>query len=259
MTGFYLLDHPPRTAQYRDPRRGRVEHIMLHVTTQPFDLIGEDTHAEELAAYTTRRTTPGSYHSVSDRDSTVPMVPDHMEAFGSRHGWNETTWHHAIAGSTDWDSLSDEHRAAYGIRAAEACARASRAHDVPAVRANPATRSRGFLGHADADPDRRTDPGWNDTEWNEFLRVVAGLVSAPIVWKEPAPGRFWGTGRWPKWHVAADGAVTSVNGAPEIKQLTEFGIAHPDEPITRAWWDEDLDRLILESEADGGTFALPTR
>lgn len=256
----YLVEHPPARAQYRNPRRGAIEHIIVHVTTQKPDLVGEDGNAEKAAAFIAGRTdAAASYHQLTDRDSTIQLVPDEWEAFGARDGWNRTALHVSMATDTNWSAMSAAERGQYGLRCAEVCADWVRAYNIPITRGSTVGRTAGFYAHADVDPDRRTDPGWDGNDWAGFFATVRTLVRPSKVAVVEARGNMWKGGRWPKWDIYADGRIVPVNGAPVTEQLTDYGIAAPAHPITDAWRDDDLDRIVLESEADGGTFALKIR
>lgn len=103
--GYYLLDHPPASPQYRRPRRQPLSGaIGWHTTEGALDRIAPDTGAENVAAYIARRTDPGSYHAIHDSDSTVLMLPDDAEAFHvAADGINRFTVGQAAAmRTTDW-------------------------------------------------------------------------------------------------------------------------------------------------------------
>lgn len=103
--GYYLLDHKPASPQYRRPRRQPLSGaIGWHTTEGALDRIAPDTGAENVAAYISRRTDPGSYHAIHDSDSTVLMLPDDAEAFHvAADGINRFTVGQAAAmRTTDW-------------------------------------------------------------------------------------------------------------------------------------------------------------
>jgi len=96
--------------------------------------------------------------------------------------------------------------------------------------------------------------------WDKFQHEINLRIAKHMQIELQAPGRFWTGGRWPGWVIKRDGSVVSKNGAPQLVKLSDilrpFGVTRPSSDITAAWWDEDLDLLVLKSEADGGTFAL---
>lgn len=90
------------------------------------------------------------------------------------------------------------------------------------------------------------------------VEILESAFMAPsVVCTVPAVGMWDWEGRYPKWRVFDTGKVESLNGAPEPKQLSEFGVVSLDHPITSAFWDPFDGILVLESAGDGGTFALP--
>lgn len=121
MTGYYLLDHKPASPQYRRPRRQPLSGaIGWHTTEGALDRIAPDTGAENVAAYITRRTDPGSYHAIHDSDSTVLMLPDDAEAFHvAADGINRFTVGQAAAMRTvDWHPSDPQTVAIIGRMAA---------------------------------------------------------------------------------------------------------------------------------------------
>lgn len=258
----YLDEHASKIPQQRVPRRGEIRHIIVHTTEQPPDLTGEDVRAEQLARYLLGAERYGSYHKVTDRDSTVVLVEDGNEAFGAQGGWNPTSLHVSIATQADgWTSMPDDLQQQYGLQAAQVVADWCRKHGIPAQRIEPDKTQTGILGHGHVDPARRHDPGFTDQQWAAFISTVRQILEGgdPVCVVE-APGRFWAAGqRWPLWRVYSDGRIVGIDGAPETEQLTDFGVARPDEDVSDAWWDADTNRLVLLSEGDGGTFALAVR
>lgn len=258
----YLDDHKTKVPQQRKPRRQAPRIIVVHTTQQQPDLDGADTGAEALAEAILHSDRPASYHRVTDRDSVVRLVEDANEAFGARGGYNQIALHVSMA--TDafkWDQLTVAQRRDFGLRCAEVVAEWSRAHNIVAAKITKDqvdAGARGVCGHGDLDPDRRSDPGWDADEWAGFLAVVIGILTggAPVCEIE-MPGSFWsGVGRWPKVRVYSDGRLVPINGAPRFQQLTDFGISKPNHPITDGWYDDHTGRIVIESEGDGGTFAL---
>lgn len=200
-TGFYLLDNPPARTQGQYPRRngGKLTGtVVLHTAENPTDFEGVDTGAEAVANYIRTRTTPGSYHRLTDKDSLIKLLPWEWEA------WHETTVNNWAVGisiavrAADWSKMTiliqdqylmncvaaavDFHNymlSEYGIK-------------VPArllSRAEAVARKPGFIGHGMIDTTRRSDPG-RDFPWEYFLRLYAqatGQAPKPPVVKPPAP------------------------------------------------------------------------
>lgn len=187
MSAYYLLDHPPARDQYLLPRRGLERGVVVvHTAENTPDYVAFDGGAEAVARFIAERTTPGSYHELVDSDSSVPMVPDHAEAFGDGTGSNAWAWHLSIATRADvWPWAPPEWSEGAVEQAARAAARyAGRLRSrtgivIPArriTRAESESGVPGFISHGDRDPDRRHDPG-AEFPWAAFLARFAELTT----------------------------------------------------------------------------------
>jgi hypothetical protein len=176
----YLETHPPKVRQFRTPRRAKPSGlIVVHTAESVLDQIGEDTGAEDVAAFIARRTDFGSYHTLVDSDSRVRLVPFDAEAYGDGTGSNPFAIHISFAcKASGWSGMSDAKRKAMirnGAAAAyEAAAWLKETHGIevpPArvTRAESEAREPGFISHGERDPGRRTDPG-ADFPWPVFMR-----------------------------------------------------------------------------------------
>lgn len=204
-TGYYLLDNPPARSQYRTPRREKPSGvIVIHTAESPADQTGPDAGAENVAAFIRRRSDPGSYHALSDSDSTLKLVPWSYEAWQDGTGSNP----HAIGLSVAcqaaaWPTLPQSWRdgAINGLAALarDAAAWLESEHGVivPAriiSRAESEQRKPGFIAHGTPvgrDPARRSDPGIH-FPWDQFLTAFAQEEEVP----QPAvtvdsKGRTW--------------------------------------------------------------------
>lgn len=191
--GYYLLDHPnPNYKQYRETRRNGATvsgGIILHDAEGGTDLDGADMGAENVARYISVRTTPGSYHVLVDRDSTIPMVPLDYET------WHDTTSNNYTVGiSVAWNKadlarMTPAQREAYyhpfaaAVRDAVAWF-ARRGITVPTgrflSRDEIVARRPGISTHSRMDPSRRSDPfGTGSPYESEFLAVLNGATSTP--------------------------------------------------------------------------------
>jgi hypothetical protein len=187
-TGIYLIDHPPRTQQFRCPRRVRPSGIIgVHTAESIGDEIGPDSGAENVARFIANRTTFGSYHLLADSDSIIQLVEFRCVAYHiGTHGLNEhTIGVSAAAQAAKWNTYSKTWREATVRNMARASARAARwlhrtyGITVPARRitlAQALAGHRGFLAHGDADPARRTDPGAT-FPWTLFLNTYAAEMA----------------------------------------------------------------------------------
>lgn len=177
---IYLEDHPPRTRQFRFPRRATPSGlIVVHTAESILDAIGEDTGAEGVASFIENRLDFGSYHTLVDSDSIIRMVAFNAEAFGDGTGSNPFAIHISFAcRTTDWVKMTPAQQDAYLRNGAKAAAEAARwlkinhGVTVPAMRISKADSDRrlpGFISHAERDPARRSDPGLM-FPWVKFMR-----------------------------------------------------------------------------------------
>lgn len=182
----YLEDHPPRTRQFRTPRRAKPSGlIVVHTAESVMDVVGPDTGAENVAAFIAGRSDYGSYHLLVDADSIVQLVPFDAEAYGDGTGSNPFAIHLSFACSTtDWQRMDPKKRAAFLRNGGRAAARAAVwLRDVHGVEVPPARVSRsasdrrvpGFISHAERDPARRSDPG-PAFPWAQFLGEYVAAV-----------------------------------------------------------------------------------
>lgn len=184
----YLDDNPPNHQQFRCPRRQRPSGIIgVHTAESHPDESGPDTGAENVARFIRTRSGYGSYHLLADSDSIIQLVEFRCVAYHiATHGLNEHTI--GISAATQahrWNGLDASYRDAMVRNMAKAAAHAARwlkqhyGITVPARRISLAQAlrgERGFLAHADADPERRTDPG-STFPWDDFLGYYAAEMN----------------------------------------------------------------------------------
>lgn len=189
--GAYLIDHPPARSQwFREPRARLTGCTVLHDTESIFDAIGEDTGAENVAAWIRRRSNPGSYHDLVDSDSWVHLIPWHLAAFHDGTGSNHWALSLSFACRTvDWARMAPAKRAgmlAQGARAFAAQQVYRKQVWAPYTRLRVISKRQsdaghsGFIGHGHRDPGRRSDPGtipphifpWQ--EWLDACRTELG-------------------------------------------------------------------------------------
>jgi hypothetical protein len=185
---YTLLAHPnPHLRQYRDPRRETPSGvIVIHTAENSPDVTAPDDGAENVAAWISRRTDPGSYHRLCDSDSIVALVPWSFEAWHDATGTNpHSVGISAATRATDWPSKPRAWRDGCIGRMAFAAAdyahwlRATHGIDIPARRVSAdeaRARIPGFVSHAELDPGRRTDPG-AEFPWDQFLATYQWLRS----------------------------------------------------------------------------------
>ncbi|HXH36915.1 MAG TPA: N-acetylmuramoyl-L-alanine amidase [Plantibacter sp.] len=187
----YLYEHQNRFSPVRangrrfwgyPKRTARIDLIAIHTTESTFDLIGQDTGAENVAAFQSTTERPSSYHRIVDRDSTIVCLPDEATAFGVI-GYNSRTLSLALAlRGVDW---SDPVKAAAAEpmlrRAAVVVAEWCRVHGVPPVpvsKPQADAGKRGITSHGQLDPARRSDPG-AAFPWARFLELVRQGTPTP--------------------------------------------------------------------------------
>lgn len=209
----YLVANPPKTRQYRRPRREKPSGVgVVHTAENTPDIDGADGAAEAVAAFIQGRSDYGSYHDLADSDSIVDLVPYDAEAYHDGTGSNPHSY--GVSGATQaarWPFLPALRRRAMVRNMAKAAARYAawieREHDVviPArriTREQSEARVPGWLAHGDRDPERRTDPG-KDFPWETFLKDYHRFRS-PV-----------GTPKWDRLYEQADKIIRSNKpGAP---------------------------------------------
>lgn len=167
---YYLLDHPnPHKDHFYATRRGSVLAIVVHITAGLEDL---DTNADQSAEATARyaATTPKSvsWHSGSDTDSSLDLLPAEYTAFHVK-GYNSRTYGHEISKAhTDWSTMDPVWVTATLTRAADHLGPIAKRLGIPLRWATRAELDHaiatngdpvGFIDHHQLDPDRRSDPG----------------------------------------------------------------------------------------------------
>lgn len=183
--GFLLLDRPnPNGPHFYPTRNRKLLAIVVHVTAGLEDLDTVDDHsAENTAEYCRTTDREVSWHSGSDTDSWVDLLPSSCTAWHASN-YNSSTYGHEISKKhTDWRTMSPQWvektlRRAAGLRViAEAngipIRKATRAELDREIAKGAAGQPVGFISHAEVQPQDRTDPGWvNNADtfpWAQFL------------------------------------------------------------------------------------------
>lgn len=191
--GAYLIDHPPRIAQYGKRSSwtpGRPTGLtVVHTAESVLDVVGPDTGAEGVAEFIRTRNTYGSYHDLVDADSALQLIPYEYGAFQDGTGSNGMALSISFAlAAVDWPRLTSERRHAFLVNGARAHARQQAwlaANDYPRTPPRRITRAQsdagvaGFISHAERDPARRTDPG-AQFPWVEFLTLCTAAVAGHL-------------------------------------------------------------------------------
>lgn len=182
MTGFYLLDRPnPNGPHFYETRRNPILAIVGHITAGLEDLDGTNDHsAERTAAYAASTERQVSWHSGSDADSHLYLLPASYTAFQCQ-GYNSSTYGHEISKATvDWSTMPAEWVTDTLTEAADCLRPVVHEHQIPLRLATKAELDRaiatggppvGFLAHSDLDPERRRDPGAN-FPWARLFALI---------------------------------------------------------------------------------------
>lgn len=189
----YLEDNPPARSQFRRQRRAQVTGaIVVHTAENTADTSGTDGGAEAVAYFIAHRSDAGSYHTIVDSDSAIQLCRYEWEAFHEGTGGNRWSLGLSFACRADqWPTLPSTWRDRALQRAAGQAAdmarwvRRTTGIVVPSRRITAAEYRAGrpgFVGHAELDPSRRTDPGPR-FPWATFLNYYATAIQKP-----PPPG-----------------------------------------------------------------------
>lgn len=184
--GYYLLDHRnPNGNHFYTTRNLALTAIVVHITAGLEDLdASDDRSAENTAAYAASTDREVSWHSGSDADSYLYLLPPHYTAWHASN-YNSSTYGHEISKAhTDWRSMPAEWVEKTLRNAAQCLAPVVRQYRIPIRKASRAEVDRarvtgvpaGFISHAEVQPADRTDPGWvrgvDTFPWARFLELV---------------------------------------------------------------------------------------
>src|SRR5688572_18604113 len=107
--GFYLLDRRnPYGDHFYTTRNNRLLAIVVHVTAGADDLDAlDDLSAENVSGYAATTDRDVSWHSGSDTDSWVQLLPAHYTAWHASN-YNSCTYGHEISKrTTDWRNVPE--------------------------------------------------------------------------------------------------------------------------------------------------------
>lgn len=199
--GYYLLDRPTRRKNWYTTRRSIIRAFVIHCTAGLEDLDGVDDHsAEATARYAANTDRAASWHSGSDTDSHLPLLPDSYTAFHCK-GYNSSTVGHEISKThVNWAIMPRSWVLKTLRQAALSVAPRAVKLGIPFKKITKAEFDRGakgFLSHGELDRDRRSDPGWvtryvDTFPWDEFFAICREVVGGdkpepPTPPKPPGP------------------------------------------------------------------------
>lgn len=189
--GYHLLDHPnPHGPHFDRRRRGRTGLIVVHATAGRVEVDRDDLPDESAeltahyAATTTRRV---SWHSGSDTDSVIRLLPASYQAWhvrghlGPGPGYSECSYGHEISlDDMDWGKKPDWWVDATLHHAGIHLGQVSHDLSIPirhisVAQADHFLRTQdpadgGWIGHDVLDPSRRRDPG--NIDWDRLLDIA---------------------------------------------------------------------------------------
>lgn len=232
--GYYLFDHPQALQQYHPGRVGAgwTGGVLIHTAENVMDTVGEDTGAENVAAYITRRNTYGSYHLLADSDSVIQLLPPTATAFHcAASGYNSTTVGVSYACRTvDLDVNSDWFQRATNLLAGVLVRWwRDHGHDPLAATFVPAPRTREGIGlstHGDAQPVDRSD-AWTrhpqrrslEVAFRDAIMRAAGggpepdpeddVAKTEIV-RDPRTGTLWHVGDTTRYPLRSQGEADAL-------------------------------------------------
>lgn len=197
---FYLLEgavnNGTQWQQWTYPRRGAKLSgtVIMHTSESVLDIIGDDSGAEDCAAFIGRRTgSYGSYHDLVDSDSIVELVPFEYEAWQDSETNNWAVGISAACRTTDWATMGEAKREGFYRNLAWCAAdfviymREAYGIEVPRRRiSGEEARNRvpGFCAHGDSGL-YRTDPG-KDFDWARFFRYIEDALNG----NAPTPNKI---------------------------------------------------------------------
>jgi hypothetical protein len=186
MARAYLYEHENPHAPERDNGRrfwgyptrfgglDAIQIAVLHTAENIPDVKGEDSSAENIAAYGARMDRPASWHRCCDADSTIICLPDKAVAFHVV-GYNTISLGLEICTQARRWGQDPDHDSRLLHRAAWVFARWSWRHHLPLdeilTKREVDAGKRGITTHALLDPARRSDPG-ADFPFERFLNMA---------------------------------------------------------------------------------------
>lgn len=181
--GYYLLDNKnPHGSHFYKTRKAKVLAGVVHTGENLPDYEPPDTAGESLARYAATTSRSVSWHDTSDSDSRIDMLPHSYTCFHVRGYNSRTLGLEQGTQAAKWGAASEEWVDGILEQTARVLASWAEEFDLPVRRIGKAALDagqKGFIGHADLDPGRRSDPG-RDFPWDRVLDITSGLLGAPV-------------------------------------------------------------------------------
>lgn len=169
----------PRAANDSGPRRAKDIRLVVIHSAEASDDAGEDTTAEGVASYFSRKTTQASTQLAVDRDSCVRMLPDLVIPWGAS-GANHDGLHVEICGRAAWSEAAWLRRTGMLRRAAYRVAKWTWLYDIPVRwltdRQLAGGSAKGLTTHVQVNRVFKRGEHWDpgpDFPRDQFLRWVA--------------------------------------------------------------------------------------
>jgi hypothetical protein len=234
---YYLIDHPPASPQFYRSRANPVTGgVLIHTTESP-----STSSPWNTAAFISRRTDPGSYHTIVSDTEIVPLMPWSWTAFHcAANGYNSRTFGVSINARASELSPDDPFTLGALRQTALVLVRFWLDAGMDPLRSavvRPAAElltGPGIATHGDAQPWDRSDAWTRNPRRLELERILLEEIRSIVKPVPPSPG---GEPVKPELHRdAKDGTVwlvypntpwrTHVKSPDDIRVWMFFGVPY---------------------------------